>query len=358
MNRIIEELIRERKITTPDLKKILQEEDGAIHADLFAAAQEVQQRIYGNKIYVRGLIEISSCCRNNCYYCGIRRDNHKALRYCLDDETILQCCEQGYELGFRTFVLQGGEDIRFTDERMESLIRTIKRRHPDTAVTLSLGERSAQSYRRLFKAGADRYLLRHETANVIHYEKLHPRELSHAHRMECLKELKNIGYQVGCGMMVGSPFQTLDHLVEDIRFLQSFRPHMVGIGPFLPHKDTPFAAYPPGSVTITLRLLALIRLLLPDVLLPATTALATAKEGGREQGILAGANVVMPNLSPADVRNKYMLYDNKRSFGQEAAEGMELLCRSMERIGYEVVIDRGDPPRKAKVIAEEKESML
>lgn len=344
MKQIIDALKQQKEVSEQDWKALLLCNDTEVDAYLFAAARDVRQRAYGNKIYIRGLIEISSYCKNNCFYCGIRCGNHKALRYRLDDETILQCCKKGYELGFRTFVLQGGEDAHFTDERLEHLISAIKNRYPDTAVTLSLGERSRQSYQRLFHAGADRYLLRHETANAAHYEKLHPKSQPLSSRMKCMEDLKNIGYQVGCGMMIGSPFQTPEHLMEDLRFLQAFQPHMVGIGPFLPHTNTPFGAYPPGNVHLTLRLLALIRLLLPSVLLPATTALATAEETGRERGILAGANVIMPNLSPGDVRKKYMLYDNKRSFGQEAAEGLKQLRRSMEKIGYEIVCDRGDYP--------------
>ncbi|MBR5328830.1 MAG: [Firmicutes bacterium] len=342
MINIIENLKQNSTIGDDELKVLLTTEDRNAEEALFAAAREVRQQIYGNKVYIRGLIEVSSYCKNNCYYCGIRCENHHADRYRLDEDTILRCCDVGYDTGFRTFVLQGGEDRWFTDERLESMIRRIKERYPDTAVTLSLGERSRESYQRLFDAGADRYLLRHETANAAHYGKLHPENLSLSHRMECLKDLKDIGYQVGCGMMVGSPHQTLYHILEDLRFLQEFQPHMVGIGPFLPHKDTPFGNEPAGSAGLTLRLLAVIRLLLPHVLLPATTALATADDNGREMGILAGANVVMPNLSPADVRAKYMLYDNKRSFGSEAAECLEQLRDSMGNIGYEVVTDRGD----------------
>ena len=324
------------------LRELLLTDDPEMVSSLYAAAREVQQSVYGRKVYIRGLIEVSSYCKNNCYYCGIRCENHHADRYRLSDDAILECCDTGYDAGFRTFVLQGGEDRYFNDDRLEKLIRTIKERYPDTAVTLSLGERSKESYQRLYDAGADRYLLRHETSNGAHYRKLHPKNLSLEHRLDCLKDLKEIGYQVGCGMMVGSPYQTLEHLLEDLRFLQKFQPHMVGIGPFLPHKDTPFGDRAPGSAEMTLRLLAIIRLMLPRVLLPATTALATAEEDGRERGILAGANVVMPNLSPADVRTKYMLYDNKRSFGSEAAECLDLLRASMEKIGYEVVTDRGD----------------
>ena len=324
------------------LRELLLTDDPEVVSQLYAAARDVRESVYGRKVYIRGLIEVSSYCKNNCYYCGIRCENHHADRYRLSDDAILECCDTGYEIGFRTFVLQGGEDRCFSDDRLEKLIRTIKERYPDTAVTLSLGERGRESYQRLYDAGADRYLLRHETANGAHYRKLHPENLSLEYRMDCLKNLKDIGYQVGSGMMVGSPHQTMDHLLEDLRFLQELQPHMVGIGPFLPHKDTPFGNRAPGSAEMTLRLLAIIRLMLPHVLLPATTALATAEEDGRERGILAGANVAMPNLSPADVRTKYMLYDNKRSFGSEAAECLELLRASMEKIGYEVVTDRGD----------------
>lgn len=342
MKKIIDNLMQQKNVSDHELKELILCENKEISEYLFAAARQVRHNVYGNKVYIRGLIEVSSYCKNNCYYCGIRCENHHADRYRLSDDAILECCDTGYRAGFRTFVLQGGEDRYFNDDRLEKLIRTIKERYPDTAVTLSLGERSRESYQRLFDAGADRYLLRHETANGAHYRKLHPDNLSLEHRMDCLQDLKEIGYQVGCGMMVGSPYQTMDHLIEDLRFLQRFQPQMVGIGPFLPHKDTPFGDRAPGSAEITLRLLAIIRLMLPHVLLPSTTALATAEEDGRERGILAGANVVMPNLSPADVRTKYMLYDNKRSFGSEAAECLELLRTSMENLGYEVVTDRGD----------------
>lgn len=342
MKKIVDNLVQRKTVSDHELKELILRENKEISEYLFDAARKVRESVYGRKVYIRGLIEVSSYCKNNCYYCGIRCENHHADRYRLNDDAILKCCDTGYESGFRTFVLQGGEDRYFNDDRLEKLIRTIKERYPDTAVTLSLGERSRESYQRLYDAGADRYLLRHETANGAHYRKLHPDNLSLEHRMDCLQALKEIGYQVGCGMMVGSPYQTIDHLIEDLRFLQRFQPQMVGIGPFLPHKDTPFGDRTPGSAELTLRLLAVIRLMLPHVLLPATTALATAEEDGHERGILAGANVIMPNLSPADVRTKYMLYDNKRSFGSESAECLELLRVSMEKIGYEVVTDRGD----------------
>lgn len=309
---------------------------------LFQRADQVRRQHYGTDVYIRGLIEISSFCKNDCLYCGIRRSNEKAGRYRLSDEEIYACCETGYALGFRTFVLQGGEDASHTTDSIADMVFTIKKRYPDCAVTLSLGERSREDYEIWYKAGADRYLLRHETASRPHYEKLHPPQLSHAHRMECLRELKEIGYQTGCGFMVGSPFQGTAELIEDMRFLRAFQPHMVGIGPFIPHHDTPFAAYPAGSLEQTLTMLALIRLALPCALIPATTALGTIHPQGRELGLKAGANVVMPNLSPAAVREQYSLYDNKICTGEEAAECIACLGRRVEAAGYQITTSRGD----------------
>ena len=309
---------------------------------LFEKARQVAKKHYSNKIYTRGLIEISNYCKNNCYYCGIRAGNKNVSRYRITKEEILACCDKGYEIGFRTFVLQGGEDSYYDDEVVCDIVSQIKENYPDCAVTLSLGERSRTSYEKMFKAGADRYLLRHETANPEHYRVLHPQNMSYDNRMECLKNLKDIGYQVGCGIMVGSPGQTIENLVKDLRFMKMFQPHMVGIGPFLSQKDTPFANKNNGSVEQTLCLLAIIRLMLPKVLLPATTALGTAAEDGREKGILAGANVVMPNLSPENVRDKYALYDNKLATGAEAAESLRILRDKIQAIGYELTVDRGD----------------
>ena len=309
-------------------------------------ARAVRERAYGKEVYLRGLIEFTNICRNDCKYCGIRRGNRKAERYRLTEEEILSCGDIGRKLGFRTIVLQGGEDPYFTDERMVSIVRKLRERHPDCAITLSIGEREKESYRRLFDAGADRYLLRHETADREHYAMLHPKEMSFDHRMRCLRDLREIGYQVGCGMMVGSPYQTLSHLVKDLRFLREFRPEMVGIGPFIPHHETEFADQPAGSVEMTLRLLSVIRLLLPDVLLPATTALGTADPFGREKGLLAGANVIMPNLSPTNVRGKYLLYDHKICTGDEAAECIRCMTLRVAKTGYQVVESRGDHVRR------------
>ena len=326
-----EELLELLNTRTPEVDEFLRE-----------SAQRTCQQYYGNQVFIRGLIEFTNICKNDCYYCGIRKSNHRAQRYRLTPEEVLACCDLGYDLGFRTFVLQGGEDPWFTDERLCPLVASIKECHPDCAITLSVGERSRESYRRLKEAGADRYLLRHETATASHYAKLHPPELSLAHRMECLRELKDLGYQVGAGFMVGSPYQTMEDLVRDLRFLKEFSPHMIGIGPFLTQQDTPFREFPNGSGELTLFLLSVIRLMLPGVLLPATTALGTLLENGREQGILHGANVVMPNLSPEDAREKYLLYDNKLHSGAEAGESLELLRQSLEKIGYRIPVDRGD----------------
>lgn len=305
-------------------------------------ASAIRRQLYGSTVYMRGLIEISNICKNDCLYCGIRKSNTNCERYRLTAEEILECCEEGYSLGFRTFVLQGGEDAYFTDEVMCDIIVRIKKQHPDCAVTLSLGERNRNSYQKLFDSGADRYLLRHETADEEHYQKLHPPEMTFTHRMQCLQELKEIGYQVGCGFMVGSPYQTVAALAQDLKFIENFHPDMCGIGPFIPHQSTPFRDMPAGSVELTCYLLSLIRLIYPPVLLPATTALGTIDPNGREKGILSGANVVMPNLSPVSVRKKYELYDNKISTGDESAQCKDSLAKRMNSIGYEIVTDRGD----------------
>lgn len=338
-------LYQDTQLTEAEYKELLElHTDKEIAEYGFELARKRQKETFGNEVYTRGLIEISNYCKNDCIYCGIRRSNQNAERYRLNEEEILSCCESGYALGFRTFVLQGGEDGYYTDDLLEDLLHKIKAAYPDCAITLSLGERSRESYERLYTAGADRYLLRHETANEAHYGKLHPAEMSLKNRKQCLYTLKEIGYQVGCGIMVGSPYQTIDNLVEDLAFMKTFNPHMVGIGPFIPQKDTPFGEMEPGSLEMTLFLLAIIRLMLPKVLLPATTALGTIHSRGRELGILAGGNVVMPNLSPVKVRKKYALYDNKICTGEEAAECRGCLGNRMESIGYKLVVSRGDSP--------------
>lgn len=305
-------------------------------------AVEVRKAIYGKKVFIRGLIEISNICKNDCLYCGIRKSNAGCQRYRLTPEEILACCKEGYKLGFRTFVLQGGEDGYYTDEVLSRLIGTIKNNYSDCAVTLSLGERSRDSYQKLFDAGADRYLLRHETADAGHYGMLHPQDLSYENRMRCLRDLKDIGYQTGCGFMVGSPYQTVEHLAKDLKFIEEFQPDMCGIGPFIPAKNTPFEGEKAGTLDLTCYLLSIIRMIKPNILLPSTTALGTIDPYGREKGILAGANVVMPNLSPTSVRKKYMLYDDKVSDGAESAQSKQTLIEKMNSIGYEIVTDRGD----------------
>ena len=312
---------------------------------LFAAADAVRREHYGTAVFLRGLIEFTNHCKNNCYYCGIRRDNLRVERYRLMPEQILACAEEGYGLGYRTFVLQGGEDPYYTDERVCNLVATLHTRFPDCAITLSIGEKPRESYQAFYDAGARRYLLRHETATAAHYAKLHPAELSLAHRKKCLFTLKEIGFQVGAGFMVGSPFQTIDELLADLRFLQQLEPDMIGIGPFIHHADTPFRDFPNGSLELTLRLLAVLRLMFPYVLLPATTALGTIHPQGRELGLKAGANVVMPNLSPVAVRGKYKLYDNKICLGEESAQCRGCLERRVEAAGYHLVTDRGDVRR-------------
>ena len=339
---LVDKLESEKNLSDEEFSSVLLCDDHDFDSYLAEKARAVREKIYGKDVFIRGLIEFTNYCKNNCRYCGIRGENKNVVRYRLSEEDIISCSDKGYELGFRTFVLQGGEDPYFTDDRIVSIIRKIKEHHPDAAVTLSIGEKEKESYRRFFEAGAERYLLRHETADRSHYEKLHPGNMSYEHRMKCLRDLRDIGYQVGCGMMVGSPYQSTEHLIKDLRFIQEFKPEMVGIGPFVPHHDTEYADYQPGSAEMTLRLLSIVRLILPEVLLPATTALGTIDASGREKGIIAGANVVMPNLSPKNVRDKYLLYDNKICTGDEAAECIRCMTMKVSKTGYRVVVSRGD----------------
>lgn len=338
----IEELENTQNLPDEALTALLECPEEELPDALAERARAVRERVYGKDVYLRGLIEFTSYCKNNCYYCGLRAGNRQAERYRLSEEEILACAQSGYQLGFRTFVLQGGEDPYFTDEKVVRIVSELRSRFPDCAITLSLGERERDSYRAFYDAGANRYLLRHETADPVHYGKLHPESLSFERRMQCLRDLKEIGYQVGCGMMVGSPYQKPEHLIADLRFLQAFQPEMVGLGPFIPHKDTPFHDRAAGTLQDTLKLLSIVRLMLPNVLLPATTALGTIDPLGREKGILAGANVVMPNLSPVQVRGKYLLYDGKICTGDEAAECVKCMEGRISRVGYRVVVSRGD----------------
>ncbi len=344
MRLLIDRLERERRLEKEEWMALIGELPEAEY--LFAKARAAAKRQYGTAVYARGLIEFTNYCKNNCFYCGIRRDNANVDRYRLDEAEIMDCCKTGYALGFRTFVLQGGEDPYYTDEKLERLVWRIKASYPDCALTLSVGEMSKESYQRLFDAGADRYLLRHETADERHYRRLHPKELSLNARKACLLALQEIGFQTGCGFMVGSPGQTVESLAEDMLFITEFGPQMAGVGPFVPHHDTPFAKHPKGSVERTLYMIGLLRLLKPTLLLPATTALGTADANGRERGVLAGANVVMPNLSPIGVRKKYALYDDKICTGEEAAECLAGLRRRMEGIGYALSMERGDPVKE------------
>ncbi len=340
--RLIDKLAAEHSLSREDYEKLISFKSPEVSTYLTEKAVEARKAVYGNKVFIRGLIEISNICKNDCTYCGIRRSNKNCERYRLSADEIIECCKEGYELGFRTFVMQGGEDAFFGDEVLTDIIKRIKSECAGCAVTLSLGERSAESYRTLFEAGADRYLLRHETATQSHYNKLHPESMSFRNRMKCLENLKKIGYQVGCGFMVGSPFQEISDIARDLKFIEKFSPDMCGIGPFIPHKDTPFADFPAGSADLTCYLLSIIRLIKPNILLPATTALGSVNSDGRENGIKSGANVIMPNLSPKSVRKKYMLYNNKLSDGDESAQNLANLKAKMLNIGYEIVTDRGD----------------
>lgn len=339
---LIDKLERENFLELDEYEYLISNMNEEISDYLFSKSRTVREKYYNKDVYIRGLIEFSNYCKNDCLYCGIRRSNLNAERYRLTEDEILECCKEGYDLGFRTFVLQSGEDSFYTKDKLISIITKIKSQFQDCALTLSIGEKSYEQYKAYFDAGADRYLLRHETADAEHYGKIHPKELSLKNRMKCLMDLKNIGYQVGTGFMVGSPHQTAKNLAQDMMFLKEFQPHMVGIGPFISHKDTPFSQMKSGTMEQTLFMIGLIRLTLPQALIPATTALGTIHPQGREKGILAGANVVMPNLSPTSVRKKYMLYDNKICTGDESAQCRICLQNRMESIGYRIVVNKGD----------------
>ncbi len=339
MKKIIDKLKRTHDLTDSEFLALL---SAPADPSLAESANEVRNAVYGKNVFIRGLIEISNYCKNNCFYCGIRCANTALQRYRLTKSDILDCCKEGYALGFRTFVLQGGDDSALTDNFICETVYEIKKAFPDSAVTLSLGERSFESYKAMYDAGADRYLLRHESASAELYSRLHPESMSLENRKECLFNLKKIGYQTGSGFMVGAPFQTLEDIVSDIRFLQKLKPEMIGIGPYITHKDTPFADKKSGTLELTLKLISIFRLIFPNLLLPATTALGTIAEGGREQGILAGANVVMPNLSPEAVRKLYSLYDNKLHSGSESAEALAELREQMAKIDFDIPISRGD----------------
>ena len=340
---LVEKLRKNHDLSDGELRELI--ESAEHDAALRKAADEVRRERYGDAVYLRGLIEFSSCCKNDCLYCGLRAGNQNAERYRLSREQILSCCAEGYELGYRTFVLQSGEDPYYTDEMICEIVRSVKERYPDCAVTLSIGEKPRESYEKYFAAGADRYLLRHETADKEHYGKLHPEDMSSDNRKRCLFDLKEIGFQVGSGFMVGSPYQTTDNLIADLRFLQELQPDMIGIGPYITHKDTPFRDEEGGTVELTLRMLSILRLMFPYALLPSTTALGTIHPMGRELGLQAGGNVVMPNLSPTDVRKKYAIYDNKICTGEESAQCRRCLEMRIKSAGYRAVTDRGDVKR-------------
>ena len=339
---LIEKLKNKNKLSVDDFQYVLEnytKEDFDYIKDI---ASKIAIENFGKKIYFRGIIEFSNICKNDCLYCGIRRSNDNVDRYRLTLDEILECCAEGYEYGYRTFVLQSGEDGHFNDETMVNVVSSIREKYKDCAITLSIGERSGESYKKLFDAGANRFLLRHEAANKELYEKIHPSVQSWEERFRCLRDLKDIGYQVGAGMMIGVPYQTLRNIAEDLVFIQNFNPHMVGIGPFIPHKDTPFRNEKAGSIEISLLTLSLVRIMLPKVLLPSTTALGSLDGEGRKQGVLHGCNVIMPNLSPMSVRKKYLLYDNKAGIENDAKTSIDILRKQMEEIGYEVVVTRGD----------------
>ncbi len=335
--------VESKSFTKAELKYLLEHcDDDTLRNEIAKEARKVADQVYGKAIYMRGLVEFSNYCHNDCYYCGIRCSNQEVARYRLSKEEILQCFEEGYELGFRSFVMQSGEDYSYRDEDLCEIILKMKQKYPDCALTLSIGEKPYDSYRKYKEAGVDRFLLRHETINEKHYQQLHPNKMSQANRLRCLDDLKRLGYQVGCGIMVNSPYQTINHIIEDLEFMKQFSPHMIGIGPFIPHHKTPFKDEKQGSLNLTLMILSIVRIMLPNVLLPSTTALGSIHEYGRELGILAGCNVVMPNLSPYSLRKQYSLYDNKLYSGSESAQCLKELNERFQKIGYYLESSRGD----------------
>ena len=342
MRDLVHRLVGERTLKRDEFRALIASCDSQTLEYIRKESVRTAQERFGHGIFVRGLIEISSYCRNDCAYCGLRRSNRSAERYRLNHEQIMECCKEGYDAGLRTFVLQGGEDASLTDERLEQIIHDIRHTYPDVAITLSLGERSYDSYKRLYDAGATRYLLRHEAANEELYRKLHPQTMSHANRITCIENLKEIGYQTGMGMMIGVRGQSVDDLVDDLLLMERIRPQMIGIGPFIPHRNTPLGEYPAGSVELTLLMLSIVRLMHPSALIPSTTALATLSAQGRRMGILSGANVVMPNLTPPSERKKYAIYEDKASSGSEAVEGLRALEQELNEIGYHIDYSRGD----------------
>lgn len=338
---LIEKLYQTSVLEESELLYLLENYSKEAAKLLAQRANEVRLKNYGDKVYLRGLVEFTNYCHRHCKYCGIRSENKKVSRYRLLEGEIIDCINRGYELGYRTVVLQGGEDVYYTDDKLVALLERIKDKWPEIAITLSIGEKSYAAYKRYFEAGAERYLLRHETASDALYKSLHP-HMSYENRMRCLSDLKDIGYQVGTGFIVGLPGQTAAHLVQDLMFIKAFKPHMVGIGPFMPQKDTPLGTMPAGTADMTTYLISILRLLQGDLLLPATTSLGSIDPLGREKGLKAGANVVMPNLSPVEVREKYALYDGKVCTGDEAAQCRRCIEKRIEQAGYKVDMGRGD----------------
>ena len=342
MTELVDILRTEHHLSSNGYRSLLTCDDVKVNDYLQSQARQVANDVFGKGIFVRGLIELTNVCRNDCYYCGIRKSNTAVERYMLTAEQVMQCCEQGHKLGFRTFVLQGGELPRDKWQWIAGLVAEIKTSWNDCAVTLSLGEWPKDVYKEFHKAGADRYLLRHESHNATHYSMLHPAEMSLTNRLQCLNWLKELGFQVGTGIMAGSPWQTLDNIVEDIEFIENFQPEMIGLGPFVPQHETPLGNHATGSAELTCKLYSIFRLMFPNALIPSTTALNSIDPHGRIKGIMAGANVVMPNLSPTNVRELYALYDGKSSVNAEAAEGIAQLEAQLKTIGYHINWSRGD----------------
>jgi biotin synthase len=320
-----------------DIIKWLKADDAA---ELFAMADDIRKRYFKDEVHIRGIIEFSNYCMKNCFYCGLRRDNKTIERYRISEDEIIDTALKAGELGYKTILLQSGEDGGYTIEGLCAIIKRI-RSNLDCAITLSLGEKSFDEYRSLRDAGADRYLLRFETSDRGLFNKLKP-DSSYENRLDCIKNLKKLGFQVGSGFMVGLPGQTYEILADDILLLRELDLDMIGIGPFLSHHNTPLGNSASGTLDLTLRALAIIRILMPDVHIPATTAMGTVEKGGREKALQCGANVIMPNVTPIKYRKYYEIYPNKICIDDAPSDCRACIEGMLKSLGRAAATNKGD----------------
>lgn len=341
MKKLIEKASTLHRLEREELIALLEDEN--CNQNLFEAADSVRKNFVGDEIHLRGLIEFSNICKNNCCYCGLRRDNRKISRYRLENAEILELAAHGAAMGLKTIVLQSGEDAYYGCERLCEIIRGIKRLN--VALTLSIGEKSLEDYQAYHAAGADRFLLRIETTDRTLYER-HDPEMSWEARRQCLTDLRRAGLEVGSGCLVGLPGQTVASLADDILFFKEIEADMIGIGPFIPHPDTPLGDASGGRLETALKVMALTRLLLPDINIPATTAMETLAQDGQIRALKAGANVIMPNITLTDYRRYYELYPGKSATGYTPDESLKKVVAKIESIGRKVALGFGFHEKK------------